>query len=297
MREIEFSPFTWDAKLIYEQYYPTNIYGISDLCFSTLWIWRHVYNLCFGEHLGFFCLQSRYRGETYFLPPLGPSLDRLSEVINGLKAYSLKHGIPLRFRGVPRELAHALSVASDHRAKVQEDRAHFDYVYRTRDLVDLKGGKYQHKRNQIRRFAAAHAYRYHPLTSTQFPETLAVFDSWAGARFQDISVIEERTALLEAFSAYEGLLFKGGYLEVDGQMVAFTIGNKLTPNTALIHFEKTMADFSDAYAVINQAFAANAWNDTQLINREDDLGLPGLREAKSRYHPVHLMEKYIVDIP
>lgn len=293
--KIEFTPLTWETKEVYQRYYPTNIYALSDLAFSTLWIWRHVYHLAYSEHRGFFYLQCQFRGKTYFLPPLGPSTHRLSELINDLKAYTREHDLPFCIRGVPRELVPRLLAATENRGNIREDRAHWDYVYLTRDLIDLNGNKYRNKRSQIRRFATSHDYRYHPMTPADLPRALAVFDAWASAHPRILSVAEERAALLEALAAFEKLPLKGGYLEVDGQMVAFAIGSLLKPDTALIHFEKTLPELPDAYAVINREFTTNAWSGTEFINREDDLGLPGLREAKSRYHPVRMAEKYIFE--
>ena len=105
---------------------------------------------------------------------------------------------------------------------------------------------------------------------------------------------EERLALKEAFAHFPLLNLKGGVLEVYGEIQAFAIGSRLNKDTAIVHFEKANAEFSGIYAVINQLFIAREWADTKYVNREDDMGLPGLRQAKKRYHPFRMVEKYTV---
>lgn len=101
-------------------------------------------------------------------------------------------------------------------------------------------------------------------------------------------------ALDEGLDNFSRLQLKGGVLEVEGEIQAFAIGSRLNADTALVHFEKANPAFSGIYSVINQQFIANEWADTRFINREDDMGLPGLRQAKERYHPLRMIEKFIV---
>ena len=99
---------------------------------------------------------------------------------------------------------------------------------------------------------------------------------------------------MEAFRNYTQLPLKGGVLKIDGRIQAFAIGTQLNRDTGLIHFEKANPAFTGIYAAINQLFVANEWSTTRFINREDDMGLPGLRQAKKRYHPFRMIEKYTV---
>jgi hypothetical protein len=161
-------------------------------------------------------------------------------------------------------------------------------------LIELSGRKYQQKRNHINRFRQFYDFAYYTMTPEHFPACLRLFQQWATDKNDSTEVEAERLALQEALDHYTLLNLTGGVLEAGGAVQAFAIGSRLNRDTALIHFEKANPEFSGIYSVINQLFIAEEWADTKYINREDDMGLPGLRQAKNRYHPLRLIEKYIV---
>ena len=267
---------------------------MSDLSFCSLVLWQEPYQVFWTIIEDFLCLRCHYQGSTYFLPPLGKSPEKLPLVMKALKAYTNSSGLSLRICSIPKNLIQPMQDALYEPTQVIEDRAHWDYVYPTQYLIDLKGRRYQHQRNSINKFKQTQEYSYHKMTTDTHDEVLDIFGKWAKDH-SGTTVREEQLALEEALTHFDTLNLKGGYLSVNGRMVAFSLGSLITRDMALIHFEKALPEYSGAYAVINQEFLRDEWFTTKAVNREDDLGLPGLREAKKRYHPVRMIEKYIME--
>ena len=187
-----------------------------------------------------------------------------------------------------------LSLFPTNQYRIIPDRTYWDYLYRTNDLIELRGRKYQQKRNHINRFQQFYPYAYHSLTPEHFEACLRLFEHWAADKAGQPEVEEERLALKEAFTHFSLLNLKGGVLEVYGEIQAFAIGSRLNKDTAIVHFEKANAEFSGIYAVINQLFVAQEWADTKYINREEDMGIEGLRKSKKSYLPAFMVNKYLV---
>lgn len=179
------------------------------------------------------------------------------------------------------------------------DREGFDYVYNINDLAELKGRKYQKKRNHLNKFRQLHPQcRVLPLDESTRPLALAMLDEWYKNRektdpHEDFHL--EKIALSRAFAFQSQLELEGLVLMEEDRVLGFTMGSRLSGDTFDIHFEKAREDVDGAYAAINQAFAAflrEKHPDLRWLNREDDMGMEGLRKAKLSYNPEHLVEKY-----
>lgn len=292
-----FKPLTLEALEQFRLYYPLNHFELSDLSPISLWVWRDSYQVSWCIIEDFFCLRCQHANETYYLPPVGQNYDQFAKVIHILKedAHAASH--PLRFRAIPREMLNRMSMATNQSVSITEDRANWDYLYLTKDLIDLKGRKYQHIRNHINKFQNTYHYTYVPVTCHHLPQIETIFTSWAATHPDEPSVSDERQALYEAFASFESLKLMGGMICIGDQPVAFSIGSLLKDDTVQIHFQKALPEMNGAYALVSREFIAHAWSATTYVNWEDDLGLPGLREAKRRYHPVKMVEKYIVSWP
>ncbi|MBQ4335693.1 MAG: DUF2156 domain-containing protein [Lentisphaeria bacterium] len=177
------------------------------------------------------------------------------------------------------------------------DRDGCDYIYSIEKLADLPGRKYQRKRNHVNRF-----YQDHPdckiaeIDETMLPAVKAMTESWYEKRMADDPQGDyhmEQVALHRAIEKWPELGLEGLVLMENGQILAMTAGSFLNDTTFDVHFEKALDE--GAYAVINQAFAQHLrkkYPDLQWLNREDDLGIAGLRKAKLSYYPDHLVVKF-----
>ena len=179
------------------------------------------------------------------------------------------------------------------------DRDYFDYVYLRSDLATLRGKKYQPKRNHINRFKAAYPnYEYKELTAELVPECLRLESMWCKANdcAENEALIAERRSMTDALKHINELDLRGGVLHVNGEIVAFTFGAPINNETFDTCVEKANTDIEGAYAMINNEFANRIPEQYIYINREEDLGLEGLRKAKLSYYPETLLEKYIVEL-
>ena len=186
--------------------------------------------------------------------------------------------------------------------QVEQRRDQYDYIYRREDLASLHGGKLQAKRNHVHRFQAAHPdFEYRPLEPSLFDECRRVAADWHDGKQHDNPVygdtIEvERHAMETIFAHWDELGMLGGSIFLDGRMVAFTYGGAVTADTFDVCVEKAELGIEGAFSIINQQFCAHLPEHYIFVNREEDMGLSGLRQAKLSYHPVELLTFNVVHI-
>ena len=185
---------------------------------------------------------------------------------------------------------------------VESNRDLYDYIYRRDDLARLRGGKLQAKRNHVNHFLARYPdFKYRPLEPSLFDECRRVASLWHDGKKHDNPVfgdtIEAEKRVMETvFSHWDELGMQGGSIFVDGRMVAFTYGAAVTFDTFDVCVEKADLDVEGAFSIINQQFCAHLPESFTFVNREEDLGLPGLRKAKLSYHPEILLTYNVIHI-
>lgn len=174
-------------------------------------------------------------------------------------------------------------------------REDFDYIYLSEDLISLKGKKYQPKRNHISYFKRNFSWSYERISAENIPECLQMSESWLSQQPEERKEALEQELLIikKIFSNYDTLGYVGGLLRVDGKVVAYTMGERMTDDMFCTHIEKAFSDIRGAYPMINQLFAENELSHYKYIDREDDVGEENLRKAKLSYYPVILFEKYV----
>ena len=184
-------------------------------------------------------------------------------------------------------------------------RNQYDYIYRRTDLATLHGRHLDAKRNHINRFRAVHpGFEYRPLTPELFDECRRLTEIWQEEKNQKQNDNENRNETIEAehrvmetiFSNWDALGMIGGSIFVDGRMVAFTYGSAVTTDTFDVCVEKADRHVEGAFAIINQQFAEHLPEQYVYLNREEDMGIPGLRQAKLSYHPEILLTYNVVRI-
>lgn len=287
-----FRPITINDLSLYKKHVHHEI-EVSDLSFVSLYIWKDSYQVKLAEFkdaLLFLCV---YREETYLLPPLGTT-EAILPLLKEAVSYFHRQEMPFKMKAVPPGTAEFILANLPGRYSLAPDRKNWDYIYLTKDLIELKGRKYQQKRNHLNKFKQTYDYSYEPLTRKYIDDCFRMFEEWAEDKGDSPTIQEERLALTKALQNMDALQLKGGVLRVNGRVEAFSLGSLLNRETALIHFEKANHKLSGIYSVINQHFVEKAWFMTKYINREDDMGVPGLREAKKRYHPARMIEKYVI---
>jgi len=265
----------------------------SELTFTNLFMWRHHYRPQWRAEAGCLLLALAPNGQEPFgLPPTGAG-DKLAAA-RALCADLSQAGARPSLQRVGQDLAQALAAAGGFRA--QEDRDQSDYVYLAADLAALPGRRYHRKKNHYNKFAKNYQFEYRALEPPLVGRVLEMQESWCALRecHLDASLASEARAVYEALSHFGELDYRGGVILIEGRVQAFSLGEPLNPDTAVIHIEKGNPAFEGIYAAINLLFVERAWSAMTYINREQDLGLEGLRKAKESYLPQHMVPKYVV---
>lgn len=223
------------------------------------------------------------------MQPLGEG--DFTHLIPRLEVDARAAGQPLRLEGLTPEGAAA--VRRTHAAfGIRRNRDYEDYIYRADDLRRLEGRRYQPKRNHLNRFEAAYDYRYEELTPALAPECMRLERLWrTGRDDRSAALTAEQHAMQRAFDHFEELELRGGALFVGGRLAAFTYGSAIDDATFCIHAEKADTRYDGAYTMINRLFAQHLPPQYTLIDREEDLGVEGLRRSKRSYHPLFLQPK------
>jgi hypothetical protein len=266
----------------------------SELTFTNLFMWREAYSLRVARHEEAVLVFSwRPDPEDSFLfPPLGEANE--DAVRAGLRVLG-EAGHEAKLARVTRADLERLGL-TEERYEIRSDREQWDYVYQVSDLIELRGNKYHDKRNHLEQFLREHEYAYRPLTPELAPACKDLHDRWCDEKHCDLyaTLRAEVRAVKEVLDNYEALGVTGGCLEIAGRIEAFTLGELLDPETVVIHIEKANAQYHGLYQLINQQFLAQEWAALPFVNREQDLGIEGLRRAKQSYNPHHLVEKFEV---
>lgn len=223
----------------------------------------------------------------YFLEPLGNH--KIIETVETCLKHSGK--ISRVSEGFIQSLPH-------HQYHIKCLRNQFDYIYHIKTLAELKGKKFDGKRNHLKNFKRRHPdYEYVPLNPGLKNGCLELFEEWFALRkesryFPKLAYTSQKAAIEKAFAYYDKLAFKGGALLIDGKIKGFILGSPLNNETVSVHFQYG----HPALRGIFQALLWEACNKTfapfTYINLEQDLGIPGLRKAKLSYYPLRLEKKF-----
>ncbi|MDK2957051.1 MAG: uncharacterized protein PWQ57_2547 [Desulfovibrionales bacterium] len=200
------------------------------------------------------------------------------------------------FIRTPGELADIWRETFQSGVELCESRDHFDYVYSVKELVELKGNKFHKKKNLLNQFKKKCDWEYHPLDMDCVEDVLQLQQEWYEWREQETGEVltAENEAIRRVLTEFDRMALMGGSIKVDGKMVAYTVGERLDDETVVIHFEKGCSKCKGVYQAINQMFLEDAAQEFTWVNREQDIGDPGLRKAKMSYNPAYLLDKYEV---
>ncbi len=287
---IPFERMSLEKKAEFDAYLRTAAHRGCAFSFTNLYLWGRQCGAVVGEHLILF---SHFHGKTMYPYPVGrgdpkPALD-------AIMADARERGIPVRLSGLQEADMEDLERWYPGQFRFHCGRDSYDYVYAIDDLADLKGKKYQPKRNHVNRFLNEYPdASILPLSEETLPDAQALAERWYQRRDPEEDAGMEHVALKRALAGWKELGMEGLVLYAGSQVVAMTMGSFLDDETVDVHFEKADTDYPGAYAVINRAFARyirDKFPAVKYLNREEDMGLEGLRKAKLSYHPHHLVEK------
>jgi len=278
----EFAPVSLDVKKCLNKYFEKYQPEICELNLGNLLIWKNYDRPKFTIINNNLCLLCEPTHENrFFYQPIGEN--KIEETLDICLSYAPK---------LSRAEGSFVQKYASH-LKAEPDRDNFDYVYLSQDLIELKGKKYDGKRNRIKKFSKSHEYSYIKLEENHFGECEALFEEWLKSKNYEKWIEDiQRESIKQTVKLFNALNLTGGAIMVNGKIEAFSVGEKLNNETAVIHFEFASPHFEGLSQVINSEFVKNEWSGFKFINREQDLGIPGLRRAKLSYYPDHLVEKF-----
>lgn len=290
---IEFKSLNCENKAAYDVFLLHCDERGCEYNFANLFLWGRQRAAFYGDSLVFF---SQFNRKSVYLFPLthGNIKPALEAIIHDAKV----RDIPCRLTGLVEADCNTLEQLYPGKFRFHVDRNGFDYIYSVEELAELKGRKFQRKRNHLNRFRQTYeGYTVEPITDENTPEVVQLLDKWYADRLlvdPNADFIMEQKAIYKALRYRAQLGMEGLVLRHGGQLLAMTMGSPLSANTYDVQFEKAL-DFADgAYPAICWEFARYLrakHPDLMWLNREDDLGIEGLRKAKLAYCPDHMIEK------
>ncbi|GFM37227.1 DUF2156 domain-containing protein [Desulfovibrio psychrotolerans] len=291
MSDLLYSPVTMDRMDEFLARFDRCPAPSSDYTFTNLWGWAEEYGLEWAWSTTHVWVRQT-RPNIIRWAPLGPWTG-----VDWAQCPHMSQGGS--FHRVPQGLAEIWQNQLGSRVVLEEARGHWDYLYSTEDLTTLAGNRFHKKKNHVNQFKKQYAYEYHPLTPDCVEHVIALQEEWCQWRECEESeaLLAENEAIvrvLEEWDVIPGLV--GGALYVEGEMVAYTVGEKLTEDTLVVHFEKGRTGYRGVYQAINNLFVTAEGAGYTYINREQDLDDEGLRKAKLTYNPVDFIEKYAVHV-
>lgn len=277
---------TLSDKETVQKIFDNNSTDCCEYCFGNLFMWSDVYENKINTDNGIFI--SKTFKDSFYCYPRG-SGDKKA-VIESI----IEKDKNAQFYGLTEKDKEELITLFPDKFEYFEDRDAFEYIYRTEDLAFLRGKKYHSKKNHASYFEKNFDWHYEEITPENIDRCIIMNDQWErlNEKKEPTEIENEHEAIGKAFKSFFELGLYGGILFIENEAVAFTFGERLNSNTFCTHVEKAYADFRGAYQIINRELAASLLGKYEFINREEDTGSEGLRNAKLSYHPVKLLTKY-----
>lgn len=257
--------------------------------FAQMYLWSVHYGTRISRYNN--CLLALSGSGSYIYP--AGEFD-ITEIVSVLREDAAQRGINFGFCVAEDWQADELERAFPGKFVRSSSRDDSDYIYNAEDLIELSGRKYHGKRNHIAKFGKEFPdWSYETINENNTDDCLEACLLWyEGKEELNEGLIHERQIIQTALNEREILGLSGGLIRFDGKVIAFTLGERLNDDTFVVHFEKALPGYEGAYPVINNQFAAHELRGYRYINREEDLGIEGLRKAKLSYHPAILLEKF-----
>jgi hypothetical protein len=264
--------------------------------FGTVFIWATAYSTEICHYKDFFiCRWGRGKDISYSLPlGEGDFKDAVNQIIDDAKSL----GITPRIYGITESYLPLLQDSFGGKFDYKYDDGFNDYIYSVEKMANLSGKKYHGKRNHITNFKKNNPdWQFEELTKDNINECIELHTKWIEDKNSEEDTSDyslEFEAVLSAFENYEVLEFKGGLIRVDGKVIAYTLGEGQMNNKCFVtHFEKAPSEIQGAFPIINQEFTKNCLMNFEYVNREEDLGIEGLRKAKQSYNPEIWLKKCV----
>ena len=295
MEEIQFRRTELEDRKLIHSFFERFPSRSCERTFANALLWSRHYPVTFAIVENTLVFRSTSHGEAYTYP--AGAAEDVRRALDYLKKYTDEREVPFVLYHITAEQFAQLEEWYPGRFEIEFHRDIADYIYESEKLISLSGKKLHAKRNHINKFKATHEnWSYETMSEDNLEECFQMALKWRNENNCDENHDKnaEMCVTLNALRLFKELELTGGILRIDGNIVAFTIGEPISEDTFVVHIEKAYADIQGAYPMINQQFVEHECAAYKYINREEDTGAEGLRKAKLSYRPAFLIEKGIV---
>ncbi len=287
-----FKKITYDDYATLKEYITLRSHNVCDYSLGNLILWSDVYHTMYAIADEFLFIKFSYNEETHFAFPHGKG--DLKKAFEWLEGYCSEQNIPMKLNVIDSTMFDEINAIYPDKYDITYSRDNADYIYNVSDLAELAGKKYHKKKNHVNRFIKENPdWSYERISDENTEETIKMVKEWCKAN----ECCDDPDKAAEICVAIHGLMHRnelhmiGAILRVKDRIVAMTMGEPADDGkTFVIHFEKAFTDVNGAYPMINQQFILNELMSYSYVNREEDLGVEGLRKAKESYYPAFLAE-------
>jgi hypothetical protein len=289
----DFKPVELEDKPLFDRHYQKFLPVHSDYLFTTMISWKEYVNYHYTFYDDNLIIMTKIRNRTQFRPPVGnPSTELDRQVL--LLAQQEGSTPPL---GMITSSAKERLLTRFPSLKFFPAREYYDYIYLTHELADLSGSKYRKIRNRLNKFIRTYKYTAERISSDNISEVREFLKRWCLWKDceSDPLLENEKKAILYSMSHFFNLDLSGIAIRVEGEIQAIAVYEGMNPDTAVIHYEKGSPDYKGIYKAVNYETARLIKDEYKFVNREADMGVPGLRRAKLSYRPHHMIEIYSLD--
>jgi hypothetical protein len=268
----------------------------ADFSYGTIFCWSDPIGLKVARFNDRLLTRFTINGETMYTYPVGSG--ELKPAVEAIKADAEMLGAKFKMKSITRDVLEEVENLFQQKPKLWFSEDFSDYVYKAESLANLSGRKMHQKKNHVNRFMSENKWSFEPIDSGNIDECHEMAANWfvdAEEERDNSGYLGEIRAIRKTLDNYFGIGFDGGLIRVNGEISAFTIGEMISKDTMVTHYEKASPHVNGAYTIINQQFAKymmEKYPELVYINREEDMGLEGLRQAKRSYHPEFMVDKF-----
>lgn len=301
IRILTFKCLTLEDKEIIEKYIDKDRLESYEYLFSSLYMWRKLNNVKYAIYDEVLIIEKNEEGKgTFYARLFGYTKDNLTNIIDLLiKRNAEFTDRDYLFGDVDEGFIEDIKKYTDFNIEIKEDIDDFEYVYATRDLIDLRGKKYHPKKNHVNSFLKTYTYAIKTINDENVKrDCMKLLHKWHEevAVTVDKEMLMEIDAIRDLFSELHFFDLDSIAVYVDGDLAGFAVGERVNDKMAVIHVERGELAYKGIYAFLNKQFLLESFQDTVFVNRQEDTGNEGLRKAKQSYHPVKMVKKYLVKI-
>lgn len=292
---MNFKQITIEDQDIFNDFLTPYTFQSCEYTFINLYIWREGCDIQYTVLDDTLIIKKTdFDGSTHFMQPVKYKESNIKEIVDTLIKYKEDNSITYLFGDVEESFVTKLESLYPGKFTFEEDRNNFDYVYDSEKLISLSGKVLHKKKSHYNYFVKNYEYKILPITKEVRDDVIAAANCWCLKNDCIDFLAFECKAIESLLMNIDRLNFQGIVIYIKDKVAAFTIGEKANDKMAVIHIEKADDNYRGLYNFINKTFVEMRYSDVPFINREQDLGLEGLRQAKTSYEPLNLVKKFKV---